>query len=174
MTTLTPKQERFCHEYMVDLNATQAAIRAGYSEKTAQEQASRLLSKVIVKTRISELQAEVAARTDVTIDDVIGMLRESYRDAKAVNQHGPAVRAAELLGKRHGMFTDVHKQADGEDLTPEEAITELCTQNGVLNVPAHDLFMQGLEALKKPMPPRNEEPTPPDPESGKPALEVVS
>ncbi len=121
MTTLTPKQERFCHEYMVDLNATQAAIRAGYSEKTAQEQASRLLSKVIVKTRISELQAEVAARTDVTIDDVIGMLRESYRDAKAANQHGPAIRAVELLGKRHGMFTDVHKQADGEDLTPEEA-----------------------------------------------------
>ncbi len=127
MTTLTPKQERFCHEYMVDLNATQAAIRAGYSEKTAQEQGSRLLSKVIVKTRISELQAEVAARTDVTIDDVIGMLRESYRDAKAANQHGPAVRAVELLGKRHGLFTDVHKQADNEVLKPEDELRQLCT-----------------------------------------------
>ena len=170
MTTLTPKQERFCHEYMVDLNATQAAIRAGYSKKTAQEQGSRLLSKVIVKTRISELQAEVAARTDVTIDDVIGMLRESYRDAKAVNQHGPAVRAAELLGKRHGLFTDVHKQADSEDLSPEDGLRQLCTVNGVLCEVAHGYGMKMLEAIRKAQgsPPR------PVPESGKPTLEVVS
>ncbi len=167
MTTLTPKQERFCHEYMVDLNATQAAIRAGYSEKTAQEQGSRLLSKVIVKTRISELQAEVAARTDVTIDDVIGMLRESYRDAKAANQHGPAVRAVELLGKRHGMFTDVHKQADSEDLPPDDALRQLCTDNGVLNERALHHGQAMLRELQG-KPPR------PVPESGKPALEVVS
>ena len=174
MTTLTPKQERFCHEYMVDLNATQAAIRAGYSEKTAQEQGSRLLSKVIVKTRISELQAEVAARTDVTIDDVIGMLRESYRDAKAANQHGPAVRAVELLGKRHGLFTDVHKQAVVDHKTPEELIRESSIVNGVLNERALAAGLEWLRLLRAPMPPRNEEPTQPDLESGKPALEVVS
>src|SRR5262249_53478937 len=45
---LTPKQERFVQEYLVDLNATQAAIRAGYSKKTATEQASRLLTNVKV------------------------------------------------------------------------------------------------------------------------------
>jgi len=55
---LTDKQEMFCREYLIDLNATQAAIRAGYSEKTAQEQASRLLSNVMVQSRISELKAE--------------------------------------------------------------------------------------------------------------------
>lgn len=58
MAKLTDKQELFAREYLKDLNATQAAIRAGYSVKTAQEQASRLLSNVMVQSRISELKAE--------------------------------------------------------------------------------------------------------------------
>lgn len=58
MAKLTDKQELFAREYLKDLNATQAAIRAGYSFKTAQEQASRLLSNVMVQSRISELKAE--------------------------------------------------------------------------------------------------------------------
>ncbi len=53
---LTAKQQRFCDEYLIDLNATQAAIRAGYSEKTAQEQASRLLLNVMVQNYIAERQ----------------------------------------------------------------------------------------------------------------------
>lgn len=55
---LNPKQELFCNEYLKDRNGTQAAIRAGYSPDTAQEQASRLLSNVIVKARINELIKE--------------------------------------------------------------------------------------------------------------------
>lgn len=51
---MTERQKRFCDEYLIDLNATQAAIRAGYSEKTAEQTASRLLSFVKVKTYISE------------------------------------------------------------------------------------------------------------------------
>lgn len=58
MAKLTDKQELFAREYLKDLNATQAAIRAGYSVKTAQEQASRLLSNVMVQSRISELKAD--------------------------------------------------------------------------------------------------------------------
>ena len=58
MAKLTDKQELFAREYLKDLNATQAAIRAGYSEKTAQEQSSRLLSNVMVQDRIAELKAE--------------------------------------------------------------------------------------------------------------------
>ena len=54
---LTDKQELFCQEYLIDLNATQAAIRAGYSEKTAQEQSSRLLSNVMVTNRVAELKS---------------------------------------------------------------------------------------------------------------------
>ena len=55
---MTDKQARFCEEYMIDLNATQAAIRAGYSPKTANEQAARLLANVSIQNRIAQLQAE--------------------------------------------------------------------------------------------------------------------
>lgn len=68
---MTDKQERFCEEYMIDLNATQAAIRAGYSPKTAQEQSARLLSNVMVQNRIAQLQAEQSRRTGVSADRVV-------------------------------------------------------------------------------------------------------
>lgn len=71
MNRLTPKQARFCEEYMIDLNGTQAAIRAGYSPKTAQEQASRLLSNVIVKGRTDELQKARSKRTEIEADRVV-------------------------------------------------------------------------------------------------------
>ena len=51
---LTPKQERFVEEYLIDLNATQAAIRAGYSAKTAEAQGSRLLSNVNVSALVAD------------------------------------------------------------------------------------------------------------------------
>ena len=74
MSNLTPKQNRFCEEYVIDWNGTQAAIRAGYSEKTAQEQSSRLLSNVIIQERISELKAEIRERNKLTADKVIDEL----------------------------------------------------------------------------------------------------
>lgn len=71
---LTPKQERFVHEYLVDLNATQAAIRAGYSKKTAQEQSSRLLSNVMLSKAIAKGQQALAEKTGVTAEKVIAEL----------------------------------------------------------------------------------------------------
>lgn len=68
---LNPKQKRFCEEYMIDLNATQAAIRAGYSVKTAQEQGARLLSNVMVSREIERLQAIQSRRTGISADRVI-------------------------------------------------------------------------------------------------------
>lgn len=68
---MTGKQERFVEEYLIDLNATQAAIRARYSPKTAQEQGARLLSKVMVQTAISKAQAERSRRTGINQDRVI-------------------------------------------------------------------------------------------------------
>ena len=65
---MTDKQARFCEEYMIDLNATQAAIRAGYSPKTANEQAARLLANVSIQNRIAQLQAEQSRRTGVSAD----------------------------------------------------------------------------------------------------------
>jgi len=71
---LTPKQARFVEEYLIDLNATQAAIRAGYSEKTAQEQGSRLLSNVMVAKAIQDAMASRSKRTEIDQDKVLGEL----------------------------------------------------------------------------------------------------
>lgn len=68
---MTKKQKKFVEEYLIDLNATQAAIRSGYSAKTAQEQSSRLLSNVMVQQAISEEMAERSKRTGINQDRVV-------------------------------------------------------------------------------------------------------
>ncbi|MBK6262498.1 terminase small subunit [Citrobacter youngae] len=76
MAKLTDKQELFAREFIVDLNATQAAIRAGYSAKTAQEQSSRLLSNVMVQSRIGELKADRNEQVGVDAAYVLRRLTE--------------------------------------------------------------------------------------------------
>ena len=127
---LTPRQERFCQEYLIDLNATQAAVRAGYSAKTANEQGCRLLAHVSVKAHIAKLQQTAAKRNEVTVDTVVGMLLDSYSDAKAANQHGPAVRAAELLGKGFGMFIDRHLVDEVSQLSTEQLAVKVAKDYG--------------------------------------------
>ena len=73
---LTPKQSRFIEEYLIDLNGKQAAIRAGYSAKTAEVQASRLLSDAKVGTAVREAMQARSRRTGVTADSVIRELAE--------------------------------------------------------------------------------------------------
>lgn len=70
----TDQQLRFAQEYIIDLNATQAAIRAGYSAKTASEQASRLLGKVKVQDEIARLKQERSERTQIDADWVLSRL----------------------------------------------------------------------------------------------------
>ena len=72
--SLTPKQAWFVEEYLIDLNATQAAIRAGYSAKTAEAQASRLLRNVKVQAAIRAAQGERAERVEITQDWVLQRL----------------------------------------------------------------------------------------------------
>ena len=113
---LSNKQEAFCREYLIDLNGTQAAIRAGYSERTANEQAARLLAKVSVRSLITELMKERAERVQRSADDVL-------RDIQAVKQScmrelpdpqgnlvmvdsKAALKALELEGKHLKMFTE--------------------------------------------------------------------
>lgn len=71
MADLTPKQSRFVDEYLIDLNATQAAIRAGYSAKTAEQQASRLLRNVKVQALVDEQMKARSERTEITQDMVL-------------------------------------------------------------------------------------------------------
>lgn len=106
---------------MVDLNATQAAIRAGYSEKTAQEQSSRLLSNAMIAAEIAARRQVVTARNDITVDYVLGGLKKNYersmQDIPVYDKTGHptgeyqyegsvANRSLELLGKHLRMFGD--------------------------------------------------------------------
>lgn len=76
MSGLTNKQEMFCREYLTDLNATQAAIRAGYRPKGAHVTASRLMAKPVVRKHIEKLKTERAERTQITSDYVLKRLVE--------------------------------------------------------------------------------------------------
>lgn len=70
-SSLTPKQKRFCEEYLIDMNATQAAIRAGYSERTAYSMGQRLLKKVEVQEYIQKRMASLEYRTGITQERVL-------------------------------------------------------------------------------------------------------
>ena len=76
---LPERQERFCQEYLIDLNGTQAAIRAGYSARTANQQAAQILANLNINNRIAELMKERERRTEITVDNV---LREFWSIAK--------------------------------------------------------------------------------------------
>lgn len=103
---LTPKQAAFVDEYLVDLNATQAAIRAGYSPRTATKQGHQVLNYPHVARAIQAAQAERVERTRVTQDDVItGLLEEATYTGDGAS-HAARVSAWAHLGKHLGMFTD--------------------------------------------------------------------
>ena len=103
---MTPKQTCFAQEYLIDLNATQAAIRAGYSKKTARQVASENLSKPDIQRAIEEAQHARAERTGLTQDAVVqGLLKEAEFKGEGSS---PAARVSAWahLGRHLGMFKD--------------------------------------------------------------------
>jgi len=89
---MTAKQQRFVEEYLVDLNATQAAIRAGYSKKTAEQQGNRLLGNVKVAADIASSQANRSQRTEITQDRVLAELAKiGFSDIRKVLTPGGGI-----------------------------------------------------------------------------------
>lgn len=134
---LTPKQAEFVRQYLVDLNATQAAIRAGYSEKTANEQGARLLANVSVSQAIAAAQAKREQRTEITADRVVAELAKiAFADPRELMEWGP-----------EGV-----KLKDSADLTEEQAasvseVSETTTKDGgSLRLKKHDK-VKALELL---------------------------
>ena len=134
---LTAKQKRFCDEYLIDLNATQAAIRAGYSKKTARVIGQQNLSKLAVKNyideRMKEKEAELIAASDEVMRYLTSVLRGQsqsevvvvenigdYMSEARLIQKAPdekeRLKAAELLGKAHQIFVDKVEQTVDMDL----------------------------------------------------------
>lgn len=105
---LTPKQDRFCREYVIDLNATQAAIRAGYSAKTANRTGCKLLSNAVISARIAEAVNEANKKAEVTSEEILANLAEigrSKADGEIV-KNSDRIRAWELLGKYKTLWTE--------------------------------------------------------------------
>lgn len=134
MARMTAKQKRFCDEYLIDLNATQAAIRSGYSKKTAYSIGVENLKKPELKKYIDERMAEKESQLIADQDEVLKYLTsvmrgesnseivvvegigEGMSEARAM-QKAPdereRLKAAELLGKRYGLYTEkVEQQVD--------------------------------------------------------------
>lgn len=95
---MTPKQEAFVREYLIDLNATQAATRAGYSPKTANEQGSRLLANASVAAAIAKAKAERAEKLDISALWVLQEAKGTYDAARAADKLSEAVAALKLVG----------------------------------------------------------------------------
>ena len=88
--TLSPKQAAFVAEYLIDLNATQAAIRAGYSEKSAARISVELLNKTQVRKAIEKAQAKRTERTEITADRVVTELAKiAFADPRDLMEWGP-------------------------------------------------------------------------------------
>lgn len=122
-TRMTAKQKRFCDEYLIDLNATQAAIRAGYSKKTAQAIGTENLTKPLLKSyidkRMKEKEDSLIAKQDEVLKYLTSVMRgESKSSVLAMAGDGvqeviekppdekERTKAAELLGKRYRLFTE--------------------------------------------------------------------
>ncbi len=128
--SLTPKQRVFVQEYLIDLNSTKAAIRAGYSPKRADQIGHENLRKPEIKTAIQSAMAEREKRTEITQDYVLNIIKETInrcRQVEPVKQGGEHIRVetpdgqevpafifdaknvlkgCELLGKHLGMFKE--------------------------------------------------------------------
>ena len=123
MDALNDRQKRFCDEYLIDCNATQAAIRAGYSPKTAKQIGQRLLTIVDLKTyiddRLAQLRSEKTADAQEVLEYLTSVMRGEHKEQTLVLcgdgmqeiadidvSARDRLKAAELIGKRYGMFKD--------------------------------------------------------------------
>ena len=134
---MTPRQEKFCVEYLIDLNATQAAIRAGYSKRTADRIANQNLRKLEIQSRIKKMRDEYYDKTIMSAKEIEYLLSKAGRgelkeeivvvegvgdgfsESKIVKKHLSAkdrIKALELLGKRHHLFEDQNSKTGEEEV----------------------------------------------------------
>ena len=154
---LTPKQERFVQEYLVDLNATQAAVRARYSAKTAYSMGQRLLKNVEIQNAIQEAVDKRSQRTEITQDWVLEELRKVAATngsvyAKVVTKKYPELVFDEETGeeKQVSRLSQFVELIDTDDLTADQksAISGIEQTKYGIKVSTYDK-VKALELLGK-------------------------
>jgi phage terminase small subunit len=133
MEQLTPKQQRFVDEYLVDFNASEAAKRAGYSPRSAHVQGCQLLKNPKVSRAILKRRTAMQEKIEVTQEWVLSKLvLAAERNMKDGEANSVAVRALELLGKHLALFTErtelTGKDGGPIDMSVEDARKELRRQ----------------------------------------------
>lgn len=125
MSKMTPRQQRFVDEYLIDLNATQAAIRAGYSAKTANRIGPRLLSNVVVSDAVRAKQAKYAEKLEITAAGITAELQSIAVEARRLgNAPGLSVARQSLMdvAKLNGLVVETHESIAR---SPEERAARL-------------------------------------------------
>jgi phage terminase small subunit len=123
MKPLTPKQQRFTDEYLIDLNATQAAIRAGYSEKTACQIGEQNLRKLDIAEEIEKRMQKRGEECALSQEWVLLRLKQNYEAAVAAKELNTVNRVLELIGKHLGMFKERFDVTD--DLKISKIVREI-------------------------------------------------
>jgi phage terminase small subunit len=105
---MTPKQKRFIAEYSIDLNATRAAIRAGYSKRSAAQIGERLLRNVEISTAVQKANDKILTKAELTAEEVIQRIWDNVKRCEDPNDYQPfaVFKGLELLGKHLGLFTN--------------------------------------------------------------------
>jgi phage terminase small subunit len=109
---LTGKQEIFVNEYLVDLNATEAAIRAGYSKKTAYSIGFENLRKPEIDAAIQQATKERGMRTEIDADYVLRTIQETVEGCKETGNANGVLKGCELLGRHLKLFTEKIENTD--------------------------------------------------------------
>ena len=121
--SLTPKQQRWVDEYLLDLNATQAAIRAGYSKHTAKQMGAENLSKPVVRAQVDAALAAMQQHGKLTKDRLVRDLDGLFGEALRQKHFHGASRLGELLARLHGYIVEtrnVRMIRSISDLSDEE------------------------------------------------------
>lgn len=130
---LSPKRRAFCREYVLDQNGTAAAVRAGFSERSAKSQAAQLLAMPCVKEEIARLQADAAEARNVTLDRLYGLLNEACQLARRRESATGMVAAVTAIAKLAGLWVDKTEDLAARDkLLAEAQKAELKTAASLL------------------------------------------
>ena len=128
---LSNKQEAFCQEYVLTLNATQSAITAGYSKKTADRIGSENLGKLGIIKRITEIKEKTRDKTKLTIEEVVLGIKEDVESARELGDLSVALKGRDMLMKHLGGYEKDNKR--DVEVTVKASLSDFYKDIGAIN-----------------------------------------